>query len=149
MLFAIIMSCMWVCEELIVSFYCIYKNFKWCRVWMLLINCKSTNYPVWKGVVSLMIFNSNLHHFCHNINPNSRVHLLDIPNLLSVFFFLDMFWCTLLACISLTQWICSELCLAYIWVWIHWHFLLVQLMKCWYIVSYLYRIFWLHYFFWP
>ena len=26
-----------------------------------------------------------------------------------VFIFLDMFWCTLLACISLTQWICSEL----------------------------------------
>jgi len=37
-----------------------------------------------KGVVLLIIFSSNLHPFCHNINPNSRVHLLDIPNLLTV-----------------------------------------------------------------
>ena len=44
-----------------------------------------------KGVVILIIFSSDLHHFCHNINPNSRVHLLDIPNLLNVFFLLDLF----------------------------------------------------------
>jgi hypothetical protein len=44
-----------------------------------------------KGVVFLIIFSSNLYHFCHNVNPNFRVHLLDIPNLLSVFLLLDMF----------------------------------------------------------
>ena len=62
-----------------------------------------------RGLSFLIIFSSYVRNFCHNINPNSRVHLLDIPNLLSVFILIDMFWCTLQTCMALTLWICREL----------------------------------------
>ena len=51
----------------------------------------------------------HLNIFCHNINPNSRVHLLDIPNLLIVFILIDMICYTLQTCMALTPCICSEL----------------------------------------